>query len=74
MKLNEFSNDCIEEICMYTNLIKFMLLIDNFYFFLRGVGGINKFFFSSPDPKGHVRVLPSLVFRPLTFSYFNLLL
>ena len=38
MKLNEFSNDCIEEICIYTNFIKFMLLIDKFYFFLRDVG------------------------------------
>ena len=32
--------------------------------------------FSSPDPKGHVEVLPSLgVRRPsVNFSYFNLLL
>jgi NADH:ubiquinone oxidoreductase subunit E len=33
-------------------------------------------FFSSPDPKGHVRYCHHLasVVRPLTFSYFNLLL
>ena len=34
------------------------------------------FVFSSPDPKGHVRYCHHLasVVRPLTFSYFNLLL
>ena len=37
--------------------------------------GVKCTLFSSPNPKGHVSYLPSLdVRRPLTFSYFNLLL
>jgi hypothetical protein len=41
-----------------------------------GVIALFSSFFSSPDPKGHVRYCHHLasVIRPLTFSYFNLLL
>ena len=41
-----------------------------------GVIALFSSFFSSPDPKGHVRYCHHLasVVRPLTFSYFNLLL
>jgi hypothetical protein len=41
-----------------------------------GVIALFSSFFSSPDPKGHVRYCHHLasVVRPLIFSYFNLLL
>ena len=70
--LLQFSDVCQKEILKYENDIELDTSDPKIITLLKFISN----FFRSPDPKGHVRYchhLASLV-RPLTFSYFNLLL